>query len=436
MPIRCGILFLALASLATGIPLPRPIDPASHHLDLVASTEAGVLLEKPVPPGLCDTVKQHAGYFNVTTSTKHYFYWFFESRSTPTVDPLVLWMTGGPGCSSGIALFNENGPCSVEMSGMSTRKNMFSWNRHASLLFVDQPAGTGFSYGESEDYDHNEGQVSQDMYHFLQAFYTAHPEVKPVPFFVFGESYGGHFVPATAGAILTGNAKADRFQIPLKGVGIGNGLTAPEIQYGYYGVYAAENPVRPLVSTAVSLAMRASSEVCRHEIAECQKTPDYMPSPALLDAIAQYNASSADADTALSLLFGDRGPSRMVDSACNAAFVFCALSQVGREGERGKGVRGREEGEGEKISWPSLSSRPVSFSTCRLSQTHTTCPPRLPFICVHLPASTPRVLLTAQMARLVAGVAGPGHRTQSLRRAPAVRAPAALLRLQPDQGVP
>jgi cathepsin A (carboxypeptidase C) len=63
-----------------------------------------------------------------------------------------------------------------------------------------------------------------------QAFYTAHPEYKPNPFFVFGESYGGHFVPATAGAILAGNSKADSFVIPLAGIGIGNGLTAPEIQ--------------------------------------------------------------------------------------------------------------------------------------------------------------------------------------------------------------
>ena len=319
------ILLLALAASATSIPVPLRDDPTTQRY----ATEAGVLLEKPVPPGLCDTVRQHAGYFNVTTSTKRYFYWFFESRSAPTVDPLVLWMTGGPGCSSGIALFNENGPCSVEASGMSTRKNPFSWNSNASLLFIDQPAGTGFSYGnEDTDYDHNERQVSEDMYNFLQAFYQAHPEYKPNPFFVFGESYGGHFVPATAGAILAGNGKADKFEIPLTGVGVGNGLTAPEIQYGYYGVYAGESPVGPLVPTAVSLAMRASSEICVREIAACQKTPDYVQSAALLDAIAQYNVSGANAYAAVSALLGDQGLSPTGDGACDAAFIFCALSQV------------------------------------------------------------------------------------------------------------
>ncbi len=38
------------------------------------------------------------------------FYWVFQSRDTPSTDPLVLWLTGGPGCASEVALFYENGP--------------------------------------------------------------------------------------------------------------------------------------------------------------------------------------------------------------------------------------------------------------------------------------------------------------------------------------
>jgi len=220
---------------------------------------------------------------------------------------------------------------------------MFSWNSNASLIFIDQPAGTGFSYGDPDtDYDHNEKEVSRDMYNFLQAFYAAHAEYKPNPFHVFGESYGGHFVPATAGAVLEGNLKKDKFVIPLTGVGIGNGLTAPEIQYGYYGVYAAENPVKPLVPAVVSMAMRASAVVCEKEIAACQSTPDYVPSPEVLAAVAAANISQGSTAQWESLLLGPgrrhfgqesskpikRTHGTNGEGACDTAFVFCALTQV------------------------------------------------------------------------------------------------------------
>ena len=114
---------------------------------------------------ICDnTVVQHSGYFKLTTGKlpKNYFYWFFESRSAPKSDPVVLWMTGGPGCSSEVALFGENGPCSVNAAGDGTIPNAFSWNSNASLLYIDQPAGTGFSYGAGADTD--EDGVATDMY--------------------------------------------------------------------------------------------------------------------------------------------------------------------------------------------------------------------------------------------------------------------------------
>ena len=96
---------------------------------------------------LCDTVKQYSGYYKLTTGDKHYFYWMFESRSKPSTDPVLLWMTGGPGCSSEVALFGENGPCKVNGEGIGTERNPYSWNTNANLIYIDQPTGTGFSYG-------------------------------------------------------------------------------------------------------------------------------------------------------------------------------------------------------------------------------------------------------------------------------------------------
>ena len=76
-------------------------------------------------------------------NTRNLFYWFFESRGDPATDPLILWMTGGPGCSGMLALMVENGPYKVTSDG-ELSLNPYSWNEKANILFIDQPVGTGF----------------------------------------------------------------------------------------------------------------------------------------------------------------------------------------------------------------------------------------------------------------------------------------------------
>ena len=52
--------------------------------------------------------------------------------------PLVVWLTGGPGCSSTLALLTENGPCKVNDDGKSTTVNPYSWTEAAHVLWLDQ----------------------------------------------------------------------------------------------------------------------------------------------------------------------------------------------------------------------------------------------------------------------------------------------------------
>eukprot|EP01065_Artemidia_motanka_P006498 TRINITY_DN131_c0_g1_i1.p1 TRINITY_DN131_c0_g1~~TRINITY_DN131_c0_g1_i1.p1 ORF type:complete len:450 (+),score=183.29 TRINITY_DN131_c0_g1_i1:55-1350(+) len=235
----------------------------------VAAAAPGFLDEREV--ALCDDVKQYAGYYRLTTGNKNYFYWAFESRNDPANDPVVLWMTGGPGCSSEVALFGENGPCQVTSDGSGTVKNPYSWNNNATLIYIDQPTGTGFSYGTG--YDKNETGVARDMYDFLQQFFKGHSSLAKLPFYVFGESYAGHYVPAVTHKVWQENQAptAGAIKINLKGVSVGNGLTDPEIQYKYYPDMAAStNDHKPALGKLAVDAMRLAVPKCVSGITACQ----------------------------------------------------------------------------------------------------------------------------------------------------------------------
>jgi len=142
-----------------------------------------------------------------------------------------------------LALFEENGPYSVDNnSPYNVSLNPYAWNSKANLLYVDQPVGTGWSYADvSADYVRNETEVAADMYQFLQQFMTMYPQYSKLNFFIFGESYAGHYVPAVSLAVVQGNQAGTGLKLNLQGSGIGNGLVDPLIQYNQYGQFMFDN---------------------------------------------------------------------------------------------------------------------------------------------------------------------------------------------------
>ncbi|CAN1182306.1 Serine carboxypeptidase-like 48 [Linum perenne] len=181
----------------------------------------------------------YAGYYSLpNTKGAKMFYFFFESRVNKTDAPVVIWLTGGPGCASELALFYENGPFQIK-EDMSLVWNDFGWDQASNILYVDQPTGTGFSYTtDDSDIRHDEVGVSNDMYNFLQEFFKGHPKYAANDFFITGESYAGHYIPALASRIYKGNTNKEGIHVNLKGFAIGNGLTDPAYQYKAYPEYA------------------------------------------------------------------------------------------------------------------------------------------------------------------------------------------------------
>ncbi|KAL0436384.1 UNVERIFIED_CONTAM: Serine carboxypeptidase-like 47 [Sesamum radiatum] len=183
----------------------------------------------------------HAGYYRLPhTKGARMFYFFFESRKKNINDPVVLWLTGGPGCSSSLALFYENGPFQLT-NNLSLVWNDFGWDKESNLIYIDQPTGTGFSYSSDRaDIRTSSEEASVDFYDFLQAFFEKHPQYSKNDFYITGESYAGHYIPAFAAQVHQRNKNNEGLHINLKGIAIGNGLTNPEIQYTAYPDYALD----------------------------------------------------------------------------------------------------------------------------------------------------------------------------------------------------
>ena len=80
--------------------------------------------------------KGETGFITVTPQQDVLFYWFFPSQADPSKDPLVIWLTGGPGCSSELAIFMENGPFKIDPSTLKLSFNDYSWNKGANLIYV------------------------------------------------------------------------------------------------------------------------------------------------------------------------------------------------------------------------------------------------------------------------------------------------------------
>jgi len=207
-----------------------------------------------------EAVKQKSGYIEVNgTHGANMFYWLFESRSSPATDPFIIWLTGGPGCSGLFALFYENGPYQLSESG-PLKLNPYSWNEHATIVFVDQPVGTGFSYVRNPaDYVRDEVTLATELWNFIQVLFQENPQYAKLDFYIAGESYAGHYIPSFGSRIVAANLAKEGIPIPLKGVLMGNAWVDPRTQFPAYADYALSIGI---ISKPSHAAYRAAFGVC------------------------------------------------------------------------------------------------------------------------------------------------------------------------------
>ncbi|KAJ1265129.1 hypothetical protein BS78_08G055600 [Paspalum vaginatum] len=180
----------------------------------------------PGQPGGVD-FDQYGGYVTVDADRgRALFYYFVEApRQEAATRPLLLWLNGGPGCSSlGYGAMEEIGPFRVNSDNRTLRTNKHAWNTVANVIFLESPAGVGFSYSKTpSDYEScGDQKTADDAYLFLINWMERFPEYKGRPFYISGESYAGHYAPQLAVTILQLNTHHNRTIINLRGILVGN----------------------------------------------------------------------------------------------------------------------------------------------------------------------------------------------------------------------
>lgn len=182
---------------------------------------------------------QYSGYVTVDDkSQRSLFYWLTEAVDHPSSKPLVLWLNGGPGCSSvAFGMGEEVGPFHINSDGKTLYLNPYSWNQVANILFLDSPVGVGYSYSNTSSDILNNGdkRTAADSLAFLLKWLERFPQFKGRDFYITGESYAGHYVPQLSQAIVTHNGEKGEKSINLKGYMVGNGLI--DDFYDHFGLF-------------------------------------------------------------------------------------------------------------------------------------------------------------------------------------------------------
>ncbi|OTB17220.1 hypothetical protein K445DRAFT_57100 [Daldinia sp. EC12] len=258
------ILELSVGAFLAGITLGGPVSPSTtnrRYLEEQDGVKYNVFEHRATNSklsfvknsGICETtpgVNQYSGYLSVGEGMNMWF-WFFEARENPRQAPLVAYFEGGPGDAAEYGLFTQNGPCHFVNNETSPSLNPYSFNNYANMLYVDQPIGAGFSYGNATV--NSTTAAAPIVWNLLQAFYDSFPEYANRDFGIFTESYGGHYGPEFASYILEQNAAISRGdlhakEIRLVALGISNGWFDATIQEKANIEYVYNNSYRRLIN--------------------------------------------------------------------------------------------------------------------------------------------------------------------------------------------
>ena len=327
---------------------PPPVDSGSNITVIHSPVDGDITISFKSPSiGTCTTAfptqQQYTGYvslppFTLAPIQQNYsintFFWFIEARTNANTAPLTIYINGGPGSSSMVGLFQENGPCQVvEMAQgrLGTQANDWGWDRSSNVLYIDQPNQVGFSFDTptngslnlftstilepptgvpsgQPDYTFLNGTFSSNngnlttntteiaahaIWHMLQGFLGAFPQYNPgtrpnstqagvVGVNLFAESYGGKYGPAFATLWeqqnmrrMNGSLSSNKtLAVQLTSLGIMQGCVDDLVQGRFYPIFANNNTygiqALSLTDQETAASSYLSANGCQQLIQSCR----------------------------------------------------------------------------------------------------------------------------------------------------------------------
>eukprot|EP00759_Apiculatamorpha_spiralis_P002173 PhF_6_TR10808/c0_g1_i1/m.17411/K16296/SCPL-I; serine carboxypeptidase-like clade I len=205
-----------------------------HHLCVFSSVLIAIALGAPMQDLVTSLPsyphplpsRHFSGYLSGNNQSYLHYYFVEASRVAPATAPVILWMNGGPGCSSMEGFGYEMGPFTFAQYGSNATQpftvNEHTWTTFANMIFLESPAGVGFSWNAAGNYTTSDTATAQNAFAALTNFFTAKfPEFRHNKFFISGESYAGIYVPTLAEQLLNNPTVIPNFV----GIMVGNGVT-------------------------------------------------------------------------------------------------------------------------------------------------------------------------------------------------------------------
>ncbi|KAJ2976618.1 hypothetical protein NQ176_g4846 [Zarea fungicola] len=211
--VHLAVATQALALLALGEPYPG----TPKYLN--DKSRKFVVNGKKIPDVAFDVGESYAGLMpisNMANETRQLYFWFFPKEGDTKTDDILIWLNGGPGCSSLTGLLNENGPFQLIDGTLAPVKNPYSWHKLTNMVWVEQPVGTGFSQGEPNI--SNEIELAAQFRGFWENFVRTF-QLQGSKIHLAGESYAGVYVPYIANDFLEQN---DTTYFDVKGIAVNN----------------------------------------------------------------------------------------------------------------------------------------------------------------------------------------------------------------------